>query len=101
MRRASRVDTVQQEIVDGLRAHGYRVEVIGRPVDLLVGQPLIPHAFGPGWSYRWTPMEIKTPTKTGARRVRRDQQAQDAFILETGCPVVTSLTSALRALQEL
>ena len=104
MRRAAKVDTVQQEIVDGLRAAGYRVEVIGRPVDLLIGSRL--------WELEdclrgapirmiWTPMEIKTPTKTGARRVRRDQKAQDDFIRETGIPVVMSLTQALEALRGL
>jgi len=34
---AKRVDLNQQEIVDALRAIGCDVEVIGRPVDLLVG----------------------------------------------------------------
>ena len=34
---AQRVDTNQKEIVDALRSIGCTVEVIGRPVDLLVG----------------------------------------------------------------
>jgi hypothetical protein len=103
VRRAARIDTVQAEIVEGLRKAGYRVEIISRPVDLLVG---IWGGIGVGMFYRqiirrWTPMEVKTLTKTGARRVRRDQEAQEAFIRETGCPVVTSLKSALKALESL
>ena len=37
MRRASRVDDNQQAIVAALRAAGATVEIIGKPVDLLVG----------------------------------------------------------------
>lgn len=37
MRRAARVDANQTQIVEALRAAGASVEVIGRPVDLLVG----------------------------------------------------------------
>lgn len=98
MRRAAKVDTAQQSIVDGLRANGYRVEIIGRPVDLLVGK--YSSTFGCP-IYRWTPMEVKTLTKNGKRRVRRDQEAQDTFIRETGTPVVMSLEQALRALESL
>ncbi len=102
MRRAARVDSVQDEIVKGLRAHGYRVEIIGRPVDLLVGKPEWRN-FGDGvprrWYSGWHLLEIKSPTKTGARRFRRDQAAQDAFIAETGTKVVMSLEQALWALR--
>lgn len=95
MRRAARVDTVQQEIVEGLRKLGFVVCLIGRPVDLFVGKPL-----GPG-RFKWTPMEVKTCTKSGKRRVRRDQEAQEAFIRETYTPVVMSLAQALGALEAL
>lgn len=37
MRRAAKVDDNQPEIVEGLRRAGASVEIIGRPVDLLVG----------------------------------------------------------------
>lgn len=37
MRRAARVDANQDAIVSALRAAGATVEVIGKPVDLLVG----------------------------------------------------------------
>lgn len=36
MRRAARVDSTQQEIVAALRKCGVAVEIIGKPVDLLV-----------------------------------------------------------------
>lgn len=93
---AKKVDLVQTEIVEGLRAAGWRVQIIGQPVDLLVGRK-----YASGSQVEWQLLEIKTPTKTGARRSRRDQEAQDAFIRETGTPVVTSLSSALRALEAL
>ena len=105
MRRAARKDEAQDEIVEGLRAAGYRVEIIGRPVDLLCGK---------AWSYgnkdgsrtyverfRWELIEVKTMTAAGKRRVRGDQEAQDAFIRETGTPVVMSLEQALKALEGL
>lgn len=36
MRRAARTDGNQKEIVDGLRRVGVSVEIIGKPVDLLI-----------------------------------------------------------------
>jgi hypothetical protein len=113
MRHLHRVDTAQQEIVDGLRSAGYRVEIIGRPVDLLVGkvevvwdtEPVMisnTSAYGSTHDrWKWTPMEVKTPTKSGKRRKRTDQADQDAFIAETGTPVVKSLEEALTALNGL
>lgn len=94
MRRAARVDLAQAEIVEELRRLGYRVEVISRPVDLLVG---LIYSSGT----RWRILEVKTPTKTGKRRKRKDQEEQDRFIAETGTPVVTSLEQALEALRGL
>lgn len=96
MRRAAKVDTSQQSIVDGLRAHGYRVEIIGKPVDLAIYvQP-----FG-STTATWMFMEVKTPTKSGKRRPRADQEAQERFIRETGTPVVMNLQEALKALESL
>ena len=97
MRLASRKDTVQSSIVKGLRKCGFRVEVLGRPVDLMVCKTvyLLPHATC------WRLLEVKTPTQTGKRRKRKDQQEQDRFITETGTPIVTSLEEALEALKGL
>ena len=94
MRRAAKVDLAQAEIVEELRRLGYRVEVIGRPVDLLVG---LDYSSGT----RWRILEVKTPTKTGQRRKRKDQEKQDRFIAETGTPIVISLEQALEALRGL
>lgn len=58
------------------------------PVDLLV--------FRPDTGIRL--LENKTPTKTGKRRKRKDQQEQDEFIRLTGTPVALTAEEALRAL---
>lgn len=96
MRRAAKVDTTQAAIVDGLRAGGVRVEIIGKPVDLLCRY----------WSNRhrdfiWMPIEVKTPYGKRKPKARVDarQEAQRRFLAETGVPVVTSLDEALRALK--
>lgn len=72
MRRAAKRDQSEPEIVSALLAAGCKVwrEL---PCDLLI--------FSRG---RFYCAEIKTPTKTGKRRARRDQEAQDRFIAETG-----------------
>jgi hypothetical protein len=85
---AARKDTVQQEIVKGLRKCGYRVIILGRPVDIGVWRP-------PNF---YLLMEIKSPTSTGKRRKRKDQPEQDRFIEENHIPVVTSLEEALKVL---
>lgn len=82
----NRVDFTQARIVEALRKSGALVWIIGRPVDLLVWH-----------NGKWLVMECKTPVK-GQYRPRRDQKAQQAFIAETGCPVVTSPEEALAAL---
>lgn len=100
MRRAAKVDTAQQEIVDVLRKAGYFVIHLRRPVDLLVGKTWWNE--DPSQTFtRWRLLEVKTPTKSGKRRHRADQEDQDAFIAETGTPVVMSLKEALRALEGL
>jgi hypothetical protein len=86
---ARKTDSVQAEIVVGLRRCGLQVFVIGRPVDLLVGV-----------GKYWRLLEVKTPQKNGRKRPRKDQQRQDEFIRVTNTPVVTSLEQALRALKE-
>lgn len=104
MRRAAKVDSVQAEIVEGLRKAGYWVEVIGRPVDLLVGRLWEEAHLETGekkLGATWYLLEVKTPTKTGKRRKRKDQEEQNKFIAETGTSVVTSLEQALEALRGL
>ena len=90
-RYAAKVDKAQEEIVSGLRKCGYRCELIGKPVDLLVQV-----------SYHrnhWKLLELKTPQKNGKPRKRNDQKDQDKFCEETGTPRVTSLEEALAALK--
>jgi hypothetical protein len=78
---ARKTDSTQSEIVKGLRKCGYRVEIIGKPVDLLV---LV------GKNY-WRLLEVKN-------RKRNDQPKQRAFCRETDTPVVGSVEEALEAL---
>lgn len=88
MRRAARVDANQDQIVAALVAAGASVEVIGRPVDLLVGhrgQTLL--------------VEVKNPDSRYGRRGANDNQREfmDAW---RGGPValVDSAEAALRVL---
>jgi len=82
-RYAARVDANQSQIVDGLRAVGVWVEIIGRPVDLL-------------WVYHGTVglMEIKLPGKrlTEGQRDLADALRWQGYEL----PVVRSLDEALK-----
>ncbi len=94
-RYARKVDTTQAAIVDGLRALGVRVEIVGKPVDILCRY----------WSERhrdfiWVPVEIKTAYGKRKPKARVDprQEAQRRFLAETGVPVVTSLDEAVAAL---
>ena len=86
MRYAARKDLVQSRIVATLRAAGVQVWVLHTPCDLLT------YLRG-----RWLPLECKTPTKAGKRRARSDQEAQEAFLAQTRCPVVTTPEEALKA----
>jgi hypothetical protein len=95
LRRIHRTDASQAAIVEGLRNAGYRVEIIERPVDLLVGRWIYYYD-----TFRWWLLELKTPTKTGKIRKRKDQEKQDLFIKETGTAVVSTLEEALKALKE-
>lgn len=90
MRRAAKTDAVQSFIVEGLRKCGYHVEIIGQPVDLLIGVGRAP--------FLWKLLELKTPQKNGKRRNRKDQRNQDEFLRLTGTPVVCTLEEALKAL---
>lgn len=89
---AKRTDTTQQAIVDALRAAGWRVDVIGRPVDLLV------------WKRGRGFMALECKTPRGKRQpkaiVDKRQREQNEFIAETGTSVVTSPFEALLAVGE-
>lgn len=83
-------DLSEPDIVKALRKAGFHVwrEL---PVDLLVYRPDVGIRL----------LENKTPTKTGKRRRRTDQEAQEEFIRLTGTPVVLTPEEALRALGEI
>jgi hypothetical protein len=81
-------DLAQPEIIAAIEAAGFQVWRIGLPVDLLVWRA----------DKGVRLLEVKTPTKSGKRRARSDQQAQDVFIALTGTPVVKTSEEALRAL---
>lgn len=80
-------DAAEPEIVDALKSVGCMV-YRELPCDLLVRL----HGDPPGVLRT---MEVKTPTPTGKRRKRRDQTAQDAFLAETGTPVVLTPAEAV------
>jgi hypothetical protein len=87
---ARKVDSTQAEIVSGLRAAGYRVELIGEPVDLAVMV----------WSNnprRWLWQFLEVKRKSGLRR--KDQPSQNKFLDETNTPIVATLEEALEALK--
>jgi hypothetical protein len=88
VRRAARTDANQQAIVDALRAAGASVEVIGKPVDLLVG-----------YRGRNLLVECKDGQKTPGNRPLT--KAQREFIPDWRGQVVVVLDAAhaLRALE--
>lgn len=85
MRYAARVDAGSQAIVEGLRARGCDVRVIGSPVDLLVG---------------FRRQNYLLELKAEKARVRTDQPKQDAFLREWRGQVarIRSLDEALKVL---
>jgi hypothetical protein len=93
MRNAARVDKNQPSIVAGLRAAGYSVEIIGLPVDLLVGWG------GTGGNTgKSALLEIKLPEK------RKDlTEFQKKFIPAWRGPVcvVTSVDEAIEFLESI
>jgi hypothetical protein len=60
MRRAAKVDANQAEIVDALRRIGVAVEVIGKPVDLLI-------------CHRATTALMEVKNRDGGDRLTKDQ----------------------------
>lgn len=80
-RRMTRPDGTQTEIVEALRKAGVQVWIIGQPCDLLTFHRGI-----------WRPLECK-PVK----RIRKDQERQDAFLASTGVKKVRTALEAIAA----
>lgn len=88
MRRAARVDANQTAVISALEAAGAKVEVIGLPVDLLVG-----------YRGRMMAMEVKDGAKPPS--ARKKTALQERFMAEwSDMPIslVDSPEAALRAL---
>lgn len=93
MRNAARVDLNQESIVDGLRKCGIAVEIIGKPVDLLVwAKAFCPCCKAELPDGQVVPIEIKNPE---GGRLTKDQIE---FIARWPgrVPVVETLNEALR-----
>lgn len=93
-RYARRADKTTTAIVNGLRAYGFTVEHIARPVDLAVTHRK--------WGANvWKFLECKTPKgKAGVVKLRADQPKQNEFCSLHGVPHVTDVFEALLALGE-
>lgn len=93
MRRAAKVDTVQQEIVRDLQKLGWDVVKLKLPVDLAIRK-----RNWPGGLFMMA--EVKTPTKSGKKPAPRgDRKAQTAFIAQHAIPVLTDINDAVIALK--
>lgn len=92
---AARADKAQPAIVEALRAAGYRVELIRKPVDLAIRHPRWP-------ANRWMLAEAKTPMskKSTQPRKRKDQEEQDQFCKDFAVPRWTTPEQALEELAE-
>ena len=91
MRRASRVDATQAEVVEAFRAAGAYVYVLGLPLDLLLG-----------FEGKTALVEVKTMTGVKKRKQSRFTALQTAFMRDwTGGTVatVTDAEGALRLLE--
>ena len=89
MRHALRVDANQKQVVSALEAAGATVEVIGKPVDLLVG-----------FRGRFFLMEVKDGAKFKSAQKKTALQER-IFKKYEGCPIslVDGPEAALRALR--
>ena len=90
MRHAARVDSNQQAIVAALRAAGAGVEVLGRPLDLLVSA-------GGQWALievKASEAEVKRKTATRRRQLEFAERHPRGGIVAT----VTDVQGALRVL---
>lgn len=91
-RYARKADATTQQIVDELRAVGYVVYHIGRPVDLSVRHPTWPLNI-------WMKLECKSRKKSnGDAALDKRQKEQKAFCAEHGVPYVTTGEEAIRYL---
>ena len=95
MRFARKVDSTQAEIIEGLRAVGIEVHVIGEPCDLLVIFSCPRHNMKCKDTLECKPLIGKKNPKA---RIRTDQAEQTEFLKRTDTPVVTSSLEALLAL---
>ncbi len=92
---ATKIDSTQTAIVEGLRQVGVRVWIIRQPCDLLCylwSNPL--------QRFIWQTLEVKTPYGKRNPKAKMDarQRNQTKFLAETQTPVVTCLEDALIAL---
>ena len=90
MRHAARVDSNQQDIVKALKAAGAGVEILGRPLDLLVSA-------GGQWALievKASEAEVKRKTATRRRQLEFAERHPHGGIVAT----VTDVEGALRVL---
>lgn len=88
---AARADTTQQLIMEAIRAAGWEVYLIRKPVDLLCVKGPISRL-----------LECKTATgkRKPTAKWRKDQQEQNEFCQRTATPRVTTPEEALAALNK-
>ena len=92
MRYARKNDKSQPEAVAELRKLGYIVEIIGKPVDVMVRHHLWPENV-------WCVAEFKTPNAKGEVVMRKDRVDQQSFCNDHNVPYWTGIESALNYLQ--
>ena len=83
MRRASRVDATQAEVVEAFRAAGAYVYVLGLPLDLLLG-----------FEGKTALVEVKTMTGVKKRKQSRFTALQTAFMRDWTGGTVATVTDA-------
>jgi hypothetical protein len=83
-----RSDNTQSQLVKDLRACGYFVRQIGKPVDLLVRHS--------SWPLNtWCLLEAKTPNRKDGYAPRSDQVDQAQFCRDHGVPYIFDVEQAL------
>jgi hypothetical protein len=93
---ALRIDANQNTVVEALKVAGYSVQVIGQPVDLLVGY------ITAGGDAAWAMLEVKDGQKV--KSAQKLTTAQEKFFLRwAGWPlfVVDSAETALACMEAL
>jgi len=86
---AARTDETQPEIVKEIRKAGWKVWIIGLPVDLLCWHPT---------ADVWQPLECKTPNAKGKAKLDKRQIEQNEFCDTTFTPRVTTPEQAIEFL---